>query len=101
MSEFAFTDEERSFFAPERMKKDPTINAPTDIWALGALLYSLCNCGEPPFGYMPTLKSVKTNILPPLSLIYSEKLSQPITWMLEKNPLNRPTADQIYEKFNG
>lgn len=88
------------YLAPEIIKLKP-YDYKVDIWGLGCVLHHLV-CLEPPF-YGENLIMLGYNILhkqpkkPPF--IYSEKLSNFIFSLLNKNVLGRPNIKQVTDKI--
>ncbi|MEU4605672.1 serine/threonine-protein kinase [Kribbella sp. NPDC023972] len=87
------------YLAPERVLGRPA-EPPSDVYALGCVLYQLVT-GHPPFmGEAPAsimYQHVQNEPVPPSDLRpeLAGELEDLIFWMLDKDPLRRPTAAQV------
>lgn len=86
--------------SPEMMKIEG-YDKRVDLWALGMLMYRLCNC-EPPFKY-DTIADLMQNEMKmtckPLCNKYSILLRLLIIGLLSSNPEHRPTIKEAMEIF--
>ncbi|MFI7062513.1 serine/threonine-protein kinase [Kribbella sp. NPDC050124] len=87
------------FLSPERARGEPA-EPPSDVYALGCVLYQLVT-GRPPFtGESPAAimyQHVQNEPAPPSEFQpgLDGELEALILWMLAKDPVRRPTAAQI------
>ena len=93
-----------SYMGPEMFGPKPeSVNA-TDIWALGATLYEMCE-GELPFFGQGGGMQLNGAQVPEVQGNYSDDLKQIIQMCLAKETWDRPTASQLHEyaqaKMNG
>ena len=85
-----------SYMGPEMFGPKPeSVNA-TDIWALGATLYELCE-GELPFFGQGGGMQLNGAQVPELTAHYSDDLKQIVQACLAKAPWERPAAAQLHE----
>jgi hypothetical protein len=83
------------FLAPERMDTDTTGEPPSDLWSLGITLYAAVE-GQSPFQrdtLAATLGAVVSAPVPPPAR--AGALAPVIMGLLERNPQQRLTADQV------
>ena len=82
-----------AYMAPEQLE-GKRADAASDLWALGATLYTAVE-GEAPFT-APTLAALYVAILTrdPRPARYAGRLEQALTGLLEKDPAQRATAEQ-------
>ena len=71
-----------------------------DIWCLGVLLYELC-CLRYPFqgpSVIQTYQLISSNkSATPIPNIYSQELKVLLTKLLNKNPADRPTINEVMD----
>lgn len=79
------------YAAPEILRGEKYCGRPTDIWALGVLLYTIL-CGEVPFA--SSEQAMQASIKPPRFRSNADALRL-IAWMLELDPRSRPIAAQV------
>lgn len=95
------------YMAPEMIQDSRNAGKPSDVWALGAMMYELIS-GQKPFGFgLPAVPNILA-ATPPPKPIYIENNSQfkslgtelyeVILSCLNKNPEERPNADQLVQK---
>lgn len=85
-----------SYMAPEMFGPKPeSVNA-TDIWALGATLYELCE-GELPFFGQGGGMQLNGALVPELKANFSDDLKQIVQACMARNILERPAAAQLHE----
>ncbi|HVM19851.1 MAG TPA: serine/threonine-protein kinase [Egibacteraceae bacterium] len=83
-----------SYMAPEQAREGTSTEA-TDLWGLGATLYFAVE-GKPPFdrgGAIPTLTAVSHD--PPAPMHRAGPLAPLLNRLLEKEPSDRPTTDEV------
>jgi serine/threonine protein kinase len=83
-----------AYMAPERARGD-TIGPPSDLWSLGATLYSAVE-GRPVFsrdGAVPTLAAVVTDTPDPFRL--AGPLAPLLTRLLDRDPSARPSSAEV------
>lgn len=92
------------YMAPEAIENPKEVSAPADVWSIGAMMYELIT-GLKPYG--AGLKAVGKilNALPPEQPAFltanpqfsslSQELFHIILKCLEKDPVNRPSADAL------
>ena len=84
------------YLSPEICQGTP-YDAKTDIWSLGCVIYELCTL-SPAFSGN-NMGSVVMKIMrqkqDPIPSSYSQDLADLVDWMLQKNPEDRPTLQQI------
>lgn len=92
-----------AYMSPEQAIGDPSVDARSDVYALGAVLYEML-CGEPPYSG-PTVQAIIARQLtePPrsLSLVRPEvsgALDQVVLSMLARNPTDRIADMAAFEK---
>jgi len=94
-----YTQTGTPYYASPEVWKDLPYNGKSDIWSLGCVLYEMC-AQRPPFlgdGMRDLYRKVIKGDYPRIPSIYSSELSAMIKQLLQTNPANRPTCDQILE----
>jgi eukaryotic-like serine/threonine-protein kinase len=92
------------YMAPEMIKEARKAGKPSDIWALGAMMYELLS-GQKPFGFgLTVIRNILEDPAPQKPRFIDEKLQFQslgnelyalILKCLDKDPANRPTADDL------
>ena len=85
------------YMSPEMMGTMEKYGEKSDIWALGVVLYQLCNF-KVPFtakGYLELAKNISVNDYAQLNPKYSSELRKLISCMLNKEPDKRPSAEAL------
>jgi len=95
------------YMAPEMIREARKAGRPSDIWALGAMMYELLS-GQKPFGFgLTVIRNILEDPAPQKPRFIDEKLQFQslgnelyalILECLDKNPANRPTADGLVQK---
>ena len=97
-------------YMPPEMLKGCEYTSKVDLWMLGCLLHELMTLRPP---WLPERMKMGSNILDAvldkmntsdidtaaIRVRYSDKLTQVLLWMLEKDPASRPTAAQALSLF--
>ncbi|KAL5484876.1 hypothetical protein ACEPAI_7518 [Sanghuangporus weigelae] len=87
------------YMSPEIIQGRP-YGTKSDIWSLGCVIYELCALSSP-FAEAQTDAELSHLILnspiPPLSGRYSDFLCNLIMLMLNRNPIQRPTVEQLVQ----
>jgi len=109
--DFGFADHEKYFdeligtldyLAPEIVKQEKYKGFPTDVWALGILMYELLY-GDPPFiskTFNETYNSIKNNEPDFSGRKINPKIEELIKAMLNKDPTQRITINQVIQNLN-
>lgn len=95
------------YMAPEAIDEPSTVGPPADIWSIGAMMYQLL-CGQYPFGQglraVPKIMAVELPEPPeflaanPQFAPLAKEILEIAFSCLKKDPMERPTADQLVEK---
>jgi NIMA (never in mitosis gene a)-related kinase len=92
-----YTQTGTPYYASPEVWGDKPYNYKSDLWSVGCILYELCAL-RPPFkgtSLENLYKNVIKGIYEPISNIYSKDMSTLIGMLLQVNPMNRPTCEQI------
>ncbi|TPX66272.1 hypothetical protein SpCBS45565_g04544 [Spizellomyces sp. 'palustris'] len=81
------------YASPEILRGERYKGRPSDIWAMGVLLYTMLH-GECPFS--SSEEAMASGYKPPKMKTSAECL-QLVDWMLEKTPDRRPSAEQVVQ----
>ncbi|KAL5484888.1 hypothetical protein ACEPAI_7530 [Sanghuangporus weigelae] len=87
------------YVSPEIIQGRP-YGTKSDIWSLGCVIYELCALSSP-FAEVQTdaelLYLILNSLIPPLSERYSDFLCNLIILMLNRNPILRPSVEQLLQ----
>ncbi|MEV5576578.1 protein kinase [Spirillospora sp. NPDC052269] len=86
------------FMAPERLAGEPS-GRPSDLWCLGAVLYSAVEGGRPFEGTTPAMVAAAVLAGTAAPQARSGPLSPLITALLERDPAARPDASETTERL--
>lgn len=95
------------YMAPEMIKDARKAGKPSDVWALGAMMYELLS-GQKPFGFgLTVIRNILEDPAPQKPRFIDAKIqfqslgNELYTLILEcldKDPVNRPTADDLVQR---
>jgi NIMA (never in mitosis gene a)-related kinase len=92
-----YTQTGTPYYASPEVWNDKPYDYKSDLWSLGCLLYEMTTLKAPFRG--TTMKAVYDKVMKgyydPVPSFYSKTLSGIISSMLQINPINRPTCEQI------
>lgn len=95
--DFAQTIVGSPFYLSPEICHGTQYDAKTDIWSLGCVIYELCTL-SPAFSGN-NMGAIVMKILrqkqDPIPDCYSQELADLVDWMLQKNPEDRPTIQQV------
>ena len=86
------------FIAPE-IWDNQCYDYKCDIWSLGCIIYELCTL-KPPFmgsNFSQLKKAVKSGIYKTIPQYYSNDLKKLISWMIQIDPDNRKSAQELLD----
>lgn len=90
------------YFAPEVFEDDAPAYAPaSDIWALGVVFYEMCAL-RPPLeadNFIALMHNIMTKEIPPFGNNVDHRFEKIARCMLQKNPANRPTAQELIDRY--
>lgn len=87
------------YLSPEVCKEQP-YTWPSDIWAMGCILYELCALKVPfdAANITGLVQKICRGPTPSIPQPYSDFIRQLCTEMLNRNPSNRPSAESILQR---
>ncbi|XP_035280418.1 probable serine/threonine-protein kinase nek2 [Anguilla anguilla] len=85
--------------SPERIEEEP-YSSKSDIWALGCVLYELCELKHafPEENLQKLFNKIVDGPYPSISGPFSTDLRDLVRDLLQKNPVDRPSASDILER---
>jgi len=86
------------YMSPEIIENKP-YQFKSDVWSLGCILYELCTL-EHTFraaNIIELIKKILNEVPEPIPSCYSRELQEIITLILSKNPIQRPSIDQLLQ----
>ena len=85
------------YYASPEVWMDKPYNYKSDIWSIGCILYEMCALTLPFKGktFENVYKNVLKGVYNPIPGHYSKELSQVIFGLLQVNPNNRPSCQEI------
>ena len=85
------------YYASPEVWMDKPYNYKSDIWSIGCILYEMCALSLPFKGktFENVYKNVLKGVYNPIPGHYSKELSQVIFGLLQVNPNNRPSCEEI------
>jgi serine/threonine-protein kinase len=97
------------YMAPEMIENPNNADAPSDIWAVGAIMYRLMTGNDPYGAGLPAVRRIADAEIPPefdsFGLIQyawlTNELWEIIKSCLKKDPADRPKADNLVKSFCG
>ncbi|KAJ1511864.1 G2-specific serine/threonine protein kinase [Coelomomyces lativittatus] len=96
---FAQTFVGTPFYMSPELINETGYNTKSDIWALGCLIYELCNL-EPPFRahtHHQLHEKIRLGQYPKLLPMYSKPLRDVVSKLLQVSPDKRPSAEQLLQ----
>ncbi|KRX06666.1 Protein kinase-like domain [Pseudocohnilembus persalinus] len=98
--EQSFITQSTEYMAPELIQGEQP-NIQSDIWSIGIILYELCALQNPFLGKYKsdTFQNILQGEFHPISNIYSARLRKLIYNILQNNPNQRPSLQQIQQQF--
>ena len=96
---FAHTATGSPYYLPPEICKGEKYNFAADIWSLGCVLFELCSLHRAFHG--ATIKDIMAQIInvrqPRIPFAYTKDFSDIVEGMLNKDPLKRPTVNQLLQ----
>lgn len=94
-----------AYMGPERFSANPKPIMASDVWSLGAMMYEIMTCGNPPFGNHGGVLQKNGADIPIIEEDFSQELKDIIYSCLAKETWDRPSARKIeemtYNKLHG
>ena len=94
-----YTQTGTPYFASPEVWMDKPYDYKSDIWSVGCILYEMCSLSLPFKGknFNEVYKNVINGQYEPIPQFYSDELSKVVNGLLQVNPNNRPTCEQILQ----
>ena len=94
-----YTQTGTPYFASPEVWMDKPYDYKSDIWSVGCILYEMCSLSLPFKGknFNEVYKNVINGHYEPIPQFYSDELSKVVSGLLQVNPNNRPTCEQILQ----
>lgn len=96
-SNFAYSHVGTPYYMSPEQIDEMRYNEKSDIWSLGCFLYEITTF-SPPFeakNHVMLAMRIKSGKVEKINMRYSEELWRVISWMLNVNPENRPSVEDL------
>ena len=96
-SQYAHTNVGTPYYMSPEQIKESNYDAKTDVWSLGCVLYEIVSL-RPPFkanNHIQLAKRILSSDIERIPMRYSEDLQEVISWMLNKEPTERPSVTDL------
>ena len=96
-SKFAYSNVGTPYYMSPEQIEENKYNEKSDIWSLGCFLYEITTF-NPPFeakNHIQLSLKIKSGKIDKINIKYSDDLWKVIKWMINVNPINRPSSDDL------
>ena len=96
-SKFAYSNVGTPYYMSPEQIEENKYNEKSDIWSLGCFLYEITTF-NPPFEAKNQIQlglKIKSGIFDKINNKYSDDLWKVIKWMINVDPINRPSSDDL------
>ena len=96
-NELLYSQTGTPYYASPEVWNNQPYNFKSDIWSLGCILYELCSLNLPFKGnnFCEVYKNIINGFYQPIPNVYSQHLKFIVNWLLQVNPLNRPSSFEL------